>query len=296
MTIPEKTIKTLYHYCSNSAFAAIVESKSIHLSLLSLANDTMEGRLVSEAIMRLADRHKLEPYSKERLKDSLNNLEEFFDGLGFCLSEECDLLSQWRGYADGARGVSIGFSKEYLEKLAKISTSEKIPGFGIYKIEYDEKVHDETVEPTFNELLDLINQGAFRSGLVRGLLAAIKTNEEIEDEIKIQSKAFEKLNFKIIELFPKLFELKKNAFKEEKEWRLVSLLTQGLDANCRMRGAPDRITPYRSFDLIGINQTPAIHEVIIGPKNLTPPKIIKLMLKKSGFGEVPVRRSDATFR
>lgn len=37
----------------------------------------------------------------------------------FCLSEEADLLSQWRGYADDGRGVCIGFKKEALELYLK---------------------------------------------------------------------------------------------------------------------------------------------------------------------------------
>jgi len=296
MTTIDNGIKTLYHYCSNSSFIAIVESKSIQLSLLSLANDAMEGRLISESIMRLADRQKLDLQAKERLKDSLCILEDNFDGLGFCLSEEGDLLSQWRGYADGARGISIGFSKEYLEKLSTLSPSIAIPGFQLHKVEYDEHMHDATVEPTYNELAELIEQGAFKFGSRLGLLFGARPQAEIDAERKSQEEALHKLLYKIMTLLPKLFELKKSAFKEEKEWRLVSLLAEGLGENCKLRSAPDRVTPYRTFTLNTINQTPAINEVVIGPKNLTPPKIIKLILKTAGFGDVIVKRSVATFR
>lgn len=41
--------------------------------------------------------------------------------LGFCLSEDGDVLSQWRGYADNAQGVAIGFEIENL----RISTEKE---------------------------------------------------------------------------------------------------------------------------------------------------------------------------
>lgn len=105
----------LYHYCSNNAFHSIIENSSIWLSSLSLSNDSMEGKLVAEIIGLIAKDDELDQAATERLQESVFRLEQFVDGLGFCLSECGDLLSQWRGYADDATGVSIGFSKNYLE-------------------------------------------------------------------------------------------------------------------------------------------------------------------------------------
>lgn len=289
-------IKTLYHYCNNNSFTAIVESRSIHLSSLSLANDTLEGRLVSQSIMRLADHDKLDQLTKEKLRDNLRFLEEFFDGLGFCLSEEDDLLSQWRGYADGARGIAIGFSKEYLEKLSK-NSPPTTPGLRLLKVEYDLNAHDTSTEPTYKELIELINKGALRFGVPKGILMRqMKATSEIEAEQKKEEEAYRQLLYKILGLFPKLFELKASAFREEKEWRLVSILSNGLDDNCKFRGISDRVIPYRQLTLPSMNDIAAINEVVLGPKNLTPLKIITLMLKKSGFGDVSVRRSEASFR
>ncbi|HSL78822.1 MAG TPA: hypothetical protein VK877_04105 [Pseudolabrys sp.] len=98
----------LYHYCSTSAFHAIVEAAAIRLSSLSLANDTLEGKIVSTAIERLAFRDKLDAPVRAELSRAIQALEKILDNLGFCLSEEGDLLSQWRGYAADATGVSIG--------------------------------------------------------------------------------------------------------------------------------------------------------------------------------------------
>lgn len=47
-----------------------------------------------------------------------------------CFCEEGDKLSQWRGYADNGRGVSIGFSeqelRQYSEKYKDIIAIEKV--------------------------------------------------------------------------------------------------------------------------------------------------------------------------
>jgi hypothetical protein len=111
-------MEALYHYCPTAAFHSIIQTRSIWLSSLTLANDTMEGKLVVEALTRLAQRDGLDRVAVERLKDSVALLEGMFDGLGFCLSEDGDLLSQWRGYASDATGVAIGFSRAHLQTLA----------------------------------------------------------------------------------------------------------------------------------------------------------------------------------
>lgn len=71
----------------------------------------MEGKLVARALMRLAERDGLNPVAAERLQNAVAFLEGMFDGLGFCFSEDGDLLSQWRGYASDATGIAIGFSR-----------------------------------------------------------------------------------------------------------------------------------------------------------------------------------------
>lgn len=285
---------TLYHYCSTKAFAAIVRDQSIWLSSLSLSNDTMEGRLVNRTVMLLAERDGLDIPTLARLQESVGFMEGMFDGLGFCLSEEGDLLSQWRGYADDAKGVSVGFSRAYLEELANLSKGNETPGFALRKVEYDLQMHEAKIEPTYRELRKLIDAGAFKQSGARSLLDT-RTEGEIAEEDKQIEKARNALFLKLLELFPRLFELKASAFKEEREWRLVSILARDLADECLHRTAGDRIIPYRVFALPSSN-IPAIAEVVLGPKHQTPPQVVKSMLKLAGFGEVKVSRSVATYR
>lgn len=284
----------LYHYCTAETLVSIVRSRSIWLSSLTLSNDTMEGRLVSRTVMELAIEDGLNGYPLQRLKDSIGAIEEIFDGLGFCLSEDGDLLSQWRGYADDASGVSIGFSRDYLETLSSHNQDLKNPKFTLKKVEYDPEAQRATLTPTYNELRNLIDVGVFVNPGISSLL-----DTRSEEDIRTQKKIFEEANIKFLiklfELSPKLFSLKSNAFREEREWRLVSSLFKGISDDCEYRAAAGRIIPYRSLDLVNL-ETPVIVDVILGPRHPTPPQVISAMLKHYGFDGVHVRPSVATYR
>lgn len=74
----------------------------------------MEGRLVTQTFERLLSQSTVTTEEIEEIRRALLIIEDMFDGLGFCLSEKPDLLSQWRGYADDGQGLSIGFNKRII--------------------------------------------------------------------------------------------------------------------------------------------------------------------------------------
>jgi len=254
----------------------------------------MEGKLVAKAVTRLAERDGLDRNTIERLQEWLTIVENESDGLGFCLSEEGDLLSQWRGYAADATGVAIGFSRAYLEEIAVSSRKANPPGFSLKRVEYSLVGHESMVDPFYRELKKHIDDGAFKLSGYRGLLDA-RSDEEIEKERDKIVSSEASLFFSVLDLSPMLFYLKSIAFAEEREWRLVSFFIQGLIDECTYRTSSDRVIPYRSFELTTVDRPP-IAEVVLGPKHQTPPHIVRSFLKKSGFGEVKVRRSEASYR
>ena len=157
----------LYHYCSTDAFLSMVATRAVWLSSLSLSNDTMEGKIVSDVISRLTVRDGLDRASIDQLKQMVDRLGELFEGLGFCLSEEGDLLSQWRGYASDGTGVSIGFSRQYLEWLAEESKEKDTSGFTLMQVQYEPEVHETEVYPTYAEVKRLVKEGALKPPLDR---------------------------------------------------------------------------------------------------------------------------------
>jgi Protein of unknown function (DUF2971) len=285
----------LYHYCSTPAFHAIIESRSLRLSSLSLSNDSMEGKLVARTIARLAERDSLKISDQQRLLEMVATLERYFDGLGFCLSEERDLLSQWRGYAANATGVAIGFSKYYLEQLSKNIRDSSKTGFSVWQVQYDPAIHEAEVEPTYQEARNFINQGAFSFAGKRGLLDSRSDEQVEEDEKKTESQLASLSLTLMMRLFPKLYLLKSPAFKEEREWRLLSNFIRSGRDQCSYRASEGRVIPFRKFDLISLPDQP-IAEVVLGPKHLTPIHLVKDFLKHSGFDGAKVLRSEATYR
>ena len=107
----------------------------------------MEGKLATRTIARLADRDSLDEKDRRLLLKGIGLFEKTFDGLGFCLSEKCDLLSQWRGYAEDGTGVAIGFSVEYLKWLSSANPAYTL---GVRRIGIESPP---TLAPSFATLL-----------------------------------------------------------------------------------------------------------------------------------------------
>jgi DUF2971 family protein len=285
----------LYHYCSNVAFLAIIESREIRASDLSLSNDTLEGRWVREIFSEYCSEKKVSPLDKLALLDQLDGLISFFGGTGFCMSEEPDLLSQWRGYADDGAGVSIGFSKEYFETLQALKRDRNDEfNASLTKVEYDVAEQKKLMAEHADEIFKLVSKGAIRKPTL--------LTPETEEERKEREANAHSLILRFTFFFFYLYAFKNPAFAEEREWRILSYVIDnkgdkgdhGLD-NMMFRGLRDRIVPYRSIPLEPLDR-PAIMEIVLGPKNLTPERVVAASLKKYGWPDVQVRRSKASYR
>lgn len=284
----------LFHYCPTASFHAIVQSHTLWLSSVSLSNDTMEGKIVANAIARLAEKDSLDQHSAHRLQMAVEASEKIIDGLAFCLSEDGDLLSQWRGYSANATGVAIGFSTEYLTKLSQTRLGKPEPGFTLQKVEYDPSAHEARVEPTYRGIKQLISTGVFRNPSLLELRIK-QSNEEAQQEEAAIREAQAELPLRLLSLLPELFRRKAYAFREEREWRLISHLINNGEDHCAHRAVGDRIIPYREVKLMGIDGDPIV-DVILGPKHATPPKLVENFLKLHQYGTVQVRRSQASYR
>lgn len=284
-------MSVLYHYCSTNNFVSILSTQSIWLSSLSLSNDTMEGKLVAEIINRLSKHDGLDESSAKQLQDAVAFVEGIADGLGFCLSEEGDLLSQWRGYAADATGFSIGFSKEYLTTNTMIEQAQS--GLRLLEVQYDLTAQETLVRPTYEAVKEILDSGSLKIVPVRMILD-LRTDDEIEKALDEYKKAHMGLYMTVLALLPQLYALKATAFREEREWRLISYCLRNEGEKCSYRAYNDRIIPYSIFNLI--KEAEPIKEVIIGPKNLTPIHVVEGFLQKLGFKDVAISRSSATYR
>lgn len=285
---------TLYHYCDNEAFASIFQHKTIRLSSLKQSNDSKEGQLVLETMVRLADQDRLSQHKLDQLQLQLSLLTDRFDSLGFCLSAENDLLSQWRGYADDGKGIAIGFRRSYLEELASTSVSDVAPGFRLGEVLYLPEEHEQVLRPAYEEMLQLIPAAPTGTSLAARTVLGMSEFER-EERIAQSRKTQKSLSEKALELLPLLFKVKSKSFKEEREWRLVSLIWGEYFQSCHFRSKGNKLIPYRDF---GLKPFPdgSITEIWLGPKNDTPKVVIEAMLAKAGQKSAQVKLSESSYR
>src|SRR5271154_3613127 len=104
----------LYHYCSNSSFLSIIGSSGIRASEFSLSNDHLEGKWSKRLLNDFCSKKVgMQLIQRGLLLEQFDGLLEYFGAVGVCLSEDGDLLSQWRGYAADGGGIAIGFDSTF---------------------------------------------------------------------------------------------------------------------------------------------------------------------------------------
>ncbi|MHA2900776.1 DUF2971 domain-containing protein [Enterobacter sp. H2G27] len=195
---------------------------------------TLANRLLNEMIAKEKD---------ERIKLRLNRFISNLKGirnLNLCvcsLSEEGDLLSQWRGYSKQQGGYSIGFDSDALTLLLQSQ------GFRLGKCVYEKDAQKHLVQ-------DVINRSLVR----------YQDMDEPEPEVLIYPS--DSTRFFINELSLTAPLIKDISFSEEKEWRILSEggITFG---NLRFRAGISMLIPY-----YGISLRPdfwnLIRQVIVG--------------------------------
>jgi hypothetical protein len=287
--------EVLYHYCGAESFLSIIKGRAVWLSGISLANDTMEGRIVAETLMRLADESALEIDQRAEMQNAIEMVGQIFEGLAFCLSKADDLLSQWRGYAADGAGYAIGFSRQYLAKLTEsIGTGDYRPQFG--EVLYEKKEHEQLAKPVFESLVQIAKADELSFGFRFGglLTYPLPPLEQIQRDKKYKEASLALL-LQAVKAVHALQFLKQSGFAEEKEVRLTAPVSSH-DKKVEFRTRGQDLVPYLSLELAKIEGLSPIREVWIGPKNRTPTHLVEAALTRYEFTGVSVHRSKTTYR
>jgi hypothetical protein len=283
----------LYHYCSNATFLAVAQQRSVRLSALMQSNDSMEGKLAAEAVERLAMREHMSFAELQQVQQSLEYMGELFSGRALCLSEDGDLLSQWRGYAQNGAGFSIGFDEDFLRNLAASTITARGSSLSLLKVVYEPQQHDELVRPVFEALKERVRDEAKSNpSLMQRALESPAEKEQRENRLRIARLEIIAITLRLL---PTMYQLKSRGFFEEREWRLLCH-AQMNQVNKELYAArEDQIVP---FDVASFpnNDDRGISSVFIGPKNRTPTSVVKEFLSAAGFRDVEVRRSVTSYR
>lgn len=291
-----------YHYCSLETLTAIVKNGSFHMSNAFCMNDYKEvewfksiGRSVLEAerdritghrqaagdpppgTLRLPANSPSHEYFHARLFNSLSKpaFDHVYCG---CFSEHTDDLSQWRGYADSARGVCIGVDLD-----AVVSSNEpNCPDLRVVTVEYQ--------------------QGRQREEAQRIIMDhAARVGDNIVDGMNQAASAYSTLR----RLAP---EFKNPAFHGEREVRLIAQtsahgdfdasvynagLLNGLPSDIEFRQRNGKLIPYVQLQL----PLDAIYHVWLGPRfgGLIDEGALRLFLSKHGV-QANLQPSSASYR
>lgn len=279
-----RALMLLYHYCSNYAFFEILKSKVIRLSPLGFSNDSKEGHHVLDVAERLVPRTS---GVRNTIREDLATGITRHEVLGFCLSEKPDVLSQWRGYSDDARGIAIGFDRNELQKAADV---EKLY---LQKVVYKKSHLVRLMKPALRKIFEHEESmpGPYGFGGPRRADTSEereryyqweRRNEELYDELAVLSYAF-----------------KSEFFEEEMEWRIFKTFPvsdgQISIPNVQFLVSTQLFKPFVTFPCRGFKPS-LVKEIVLGPRNQTPPNILRLFLDEHGFGHAVIKQSLGTYR
>lgn len=103
----------IYHYCATNVFSSIISTQEVWLTDITKLNDESEYLTGFELISNVLASKGIPEH--ELFSDITNEeAKSNFQILVGCFSEEGDLGSQWRLYADDGRGLSVGFDETAL--------------------------------------------------------------------------------------------------------------------------------------------------------------------------------------
>lgn len=280
-------MSALFHYCTVQVLHSVISTGRVRLSSVRHANDATEGTLLSAAVSRLAIHAQLSADESARLQHHAELLERQFDGMALCLSEDGDLLSQWRGYADDGRGIAIGFNRDHLNELVALSeatdSDETNLALALYKAKYEDEEHDAAVRPLFDLLQSL-----------RSLPLEKAPDDEKAAALLKRIGSLQALRLSL-EAYDHVYSLKHRAFSGEREWRLLQHFDWSHSSPTGYQPRPGRLVPYTEVALSSALSAP-ITEVVLGPRHTTPPDVIARFLEAHGHQQVAVRHSSSPYR
>lgn len=206
----------IYQYLPLSTFHISIKNKSIRLCNITKSNDYLEKKVYRESLRPAideafqifglplsADTETATGYTfLECMEQEFNNYLAHVTFVS-CFSREGDMLSQWRGYANDAEGISIGYDRDILERCFRDDHR-----FTISDIIYDE-------EGQVGLLSDAIIRNIFSVQNELNMRSPENLAGYLTDEFE------EVLEYMTEDIVPVVCSLKNPAFAEEKETRIV---------------------------------------------------------------------------
>jgi hypothetical protein len=256
----------LWHYTSYAGFQGIIESKRIWASEYRFLNDREELLHAKELAETLAEEEPEFIGEQFPARDTVKRAVKMVFNAGHLQDERHrvmvasfsasgDQLSQWRGYADDSRGVSIAFDLGHLRPPKEIGTTvtfapclyRQADKAALLKSAFAH--YRDGIQNWWESLIATARLKAHATTLKIGL--AQKLVQEHEPALRATLRHYHAtLEFDLLRVAPLL---KHESFHEENEWRLVLPLNpeSGLPKSHAIEFRPARNTliPYIAYPI-----------------------------------------------
>jgi Protein of unknown function (DUF2971) len=277
--------RTIFHYCGTEAFLGIMNGLKLRLGPAEFMNDSTEfvwGRNLVQA--------KLNQYAGGTAWSAASNVIKkaiaIFPSLVSspflcCFSQDGDLLSQWRAYAQNGRGFAIGMRDSQLgvARISPLTSSNPDETIGLVDVIYDRNTQIAAIESVIGYNL---------------------TNWNNRNETRYIDEHAAKCAADLARLCS---QVKNPAFSEEQEVRIVHVPTMVPDSTGRTRSYQSHlalgwrtsnslILPFYELKI----SPEAIEVIVLGPLNRASRPHLELLLEQSGMGHVEIRVSAASYR
>jgi len=280
----------IYHYCDANALLNIFRTKSMWATGARYLNDSSELVAVLRNLPETTAKYRktrtgaLLAESTEVMRTTGAHMLSHAIGMESyvaCFSEDPDILSQWRVYADDGIGFAIGFNAQKLRAV-----SGKLKTATIRRMVYSGE--DE------QRLLD---------SLFEGLGAILKPHIRLfgPSTERLSNTTAHPRTWLSVRLSEALYELtiqcKHHSFREEKEWRIQPAAT-----STQFRISRGRLVPYTVLDMTSTSsdRLMPIEEIVIGPKanRLDTERVLMYLGEEYGYGHsgFKISQSEAPYR
>ena len=267
----------LYHYTTLTGLLGIVGSKKLWASDIRYMNDSAELRHSADLIRVEVQNRLAKGHGKADM------LGQFVDWVAYRITNghmlfgasfrsHGNLLSQWRGYSTHGKGVSLGFSADYIVECARKQH------FQIGKCIYDPARQRQLI----GQVVDAIEAN---------VALQVQGGETCEELSVLYHLVFERIEIDLLRIAA---ILKHPSFREEKEWRIVSpVLISRTESPVLFREANAMLVPYVEFDLqLVAGRPPQLDHCYLGPTSNINISMNSLQMFLGQHGIVPSKGID----
>lgn len=289
--------KILYHYCSSEVFFEIISKSKLWFGNIEFMNDSMEGKWLPHVISKCCDKYttswednektrEIKSFIKNDMMGIFNKFKDDKDRYILCLSENPDLLSQWRGYGDDGRGISLGIDVEklidsktyfkYKDDNKKYVFNLEYPNSDSGKVIYlsDNEEDNLHIKNIFNKIKDYINKCSNIKDIKLLILV------DLMDSFNFKNSYFSEENEHRIGCFFK-FNDKAFSYSEVLGEYKADIKVEGPIYNHQNNMIKDHL----EIDFSKIKEN-IIREIYLGPKCKLNIDLIKKILKINGYKNV----------